>query len=291
MKGLRRKKTRRESLSVESGRKERVLLYLFLGTAALAFLVPMYWLLTSAFKTQAEIFSAAPGLFPWPPRVENLTAVFGQTNLPRAFFNTTLIAVFSVGLTLFLCSLAGMAFARYPDAPGHRWLFAFVLGTMLIPGAVTMIPVFVVLTNLNMVNTYWAMILPGAASAFGIFWMRQYIASNVPRDLYDAAAIDGAGEFATYWRVVLPIARPALGALGVLTLIASWNNLMWAFIVLRTENMATMPLLIYLLQGEQRTPYGLIMAAGLVATIPLVIAFLFFQRAFISGITAGAVKS
>jgi ABC-type glycerol-3-phosphate transport system permease component len=287
----RHRNSRKESISIESGRTERICLYLFLGTAALAFLLPMYWLATSAFKTQAEIFSVTPGLFPWPPRVENLAAVFGETNLLRAFLNTTIIAVCTIALTLFLCSLAGMAFARYPDAPGHRWLFAFVLGTMLIPGAVTMIPIFVVLTKLNMVNTYWAMILPGAASAFGIFWMRQYIASNVPRDLYDAAAIDGAGEFATYWRVVLPIARPALGALGVLTLIASWNNLMWAFIVLRTENMATMPLLIYLLQGEQRTPYGLIMAAGLVATVPLVIAFLFFQRAFISGITAGAVKS
>lgn len=278
-------------VSVQSGKSERIFLYLFLGAAALAFFLPMYWLATSAFRTQTEIFSANPGIFPWPPRIENLAAVFQQTSLLRAFLNTAMIAVLSVSLTLFLCSLAGMAFARYPRAPGHRWLFSFVLGTMLIPGAVTMIPVFVVLTNLNMVNTYWAMILPGASSAFGIFWMRQYIASNVPRDLYDAAAIDGAGDFATYWRIVLPIATPALGALGVLTLIASWNNLMWAFIVMRTENMMTMPLLIYLLQGEQRTPYGLIMAAGLIATMPLVIAFLFAQRAFISGITAGAVKS
>jgi ABC-type glycerol-3-phosphate transport system permease component len=275
----------------QAGRTERIFLYLFLATAALAFVVPMFWLGSSAFKNQTEIFSPQGGLLPWPVRFENLVAVFEQTNLLRAFFNTALIAALSVGLTLFLCSLAGMAFARYPHAPGHKWLFAFVLGTMLIPGAVTMIPVFVVLAKLQMVNTYWAMILPGAASAFGIFWMRQYIASNVPIDLYEAAAIDGAGEFTTYWRIVLPIISPALGALGVLTLIGSWNNLMWAFIVLRTENMATMPLLIYLLQGEQRTPYGLIMAAGLIATVPLVIAFFCFQRSFISGITAGAVKS
>ncbi len=279
------------SLSDNAAKREKLFLYLMLSLSALAFLVPMYWLVSSALKTQAEIFTSTPSFFPWPPRFENLIAVFDQTPLPRAFFNTTVIAVVHVCLTLFLCSLAGMAFARYPQAPGHRWLFAFVLGTMLIPQAVTMIPVFVVLTNLNLINTYWAMILPGSANAFGIFWMRQYIANNVPGDLYDAAAIDGASEFDTYWRVILPIARPAMGALGVLALINVWNNLMWAFIVLRTENMTTMPLLIYLLQGEERTPYGLIMAAGLVATLPLIIAFLLFQRTFISGLTAGAVKS
>jgi multiple sugar transport system permease protein len=135
------------------------------------------------------------------------------------------------------------------------------------------------------------MILPGAASAFGIFWMRQYIIANVPDDLLSAARIDGCGEWGIYWQIVLPVIRPALGALGILLLIGSWNNLMWAFIVLRSEDMYTLPLLIYLLQGEDRTPYGMLMAAGLLATLPLVIAFLFFQRSFISGITAGAVKS
>jgi ABC-type glycerol-3-phosphate transport system permease component len=142
-----------------------------------------------------------------------------------------------------------------------------------------------------MVNTYWAMILPGAAGAFGIFWMRQYISTNVHGDLIDAARIDGCSEFGIYWRVVVPIARPALAALGILLLIGVWNNLMWAFIVLRTEEMYTLPLVIYLLNGELRTPYGLIMAASLFATLPLVIAFLVFQRHFIRGIAAGAIKA
>ena len=220
----------------------------------------------------------------------NILDVLRDTPLLRAFFNTTLIAVAQVSLTLLLCSMAGLAFARYRNAPGHKWLFGFVLATMMIPGAVTTIPVFIVLAKLHLINSYWAMILPGAANAFGIFWMRQYISQNVPDSLYDAAAIDGAGPFATYWQIVVPIIKPALAALGVLVLISSWNNLMWAFITLRTENMQTMPLLIYLMQGEQRTPYGLIMAGGLIATAPLVVAFLIFQRAFISGVTAGAVK-
>lgn len=221
----------------------------------------------------------------------NFATIFSDAKLPRAFFNTTLIAVLHVALTLFLCSLAGTAFAKYKRAPGNGGLFTFVLGTMMIPGAVTSIPIFVVLAKANLINTYWAMIIPAAANAFGIFWMRQYVSGNVPDDLYDAARIDGCTEFSVYWRIVVPIAKPAMAALGVLVLINTWNNLMWAFIVMRTDNMYTMPLLVYLLQGEYQTPYGLIMAAGLVTTAPLIIAFLFFQRAFISGITAGAVKS
>ena len=164
---------------------------------------------------------------------------------------------------LFLLLLAGYALAKYPDAPGHGKLSAFVLGTMLIPGTV---------------------------GAFGIFWMRQYIAANVPDELMQAARIDGRGEFGIYWRIVLPVIQPALAALGIMHLIGSWNNLLWAFIVLRTPQMFTLPIVIYLLNGEERTPYGLLMAGGLLTTLPLILAFLFFQKQFISGVTAGAVK-
>jgi len=134
------------------------------------------------------------------------------------------------------------------------------------------------------------MIVPGAAGAFGIFWMRQYFTANLPDELINAARIDGCGEFGIYWRIALPIARPALAALGIMQLIGSWNNLMWAIIVLRTPDMYTLPIVIYLLHGETRTPYGLLMAGGLLTTLPLVLAFLLFQKQFISGITAGAVK-
>ena len=264
--------------------------YTVLAVAAVLFMLPAYWLFISAFKSQEMIFSLPPDPLPWPPQFENLAQLLAGTPMVRAFINTMVIAALQVGLTLMLCSLAGMAFARYTRAPGHSVLFAFVLGTMLIPGAVTMIPVFLVLNKMQLINTYWAMVLPGLANAFGIFWMRQYIGANVPAELYEAARIDGASEFATYWRIVVPIIKPAMGALGVLVLIASWNNLMWAFIALRTPNMQTMPLVVYLMEGDLRTPYGMVMAAGLVATLPLVIAFLCFQRWFISGVAAGAVK-
>ena len=266
-------------------------LYVVLILAAIAFILPLYWLLASAFKSRDRIYALPPEFFPLPPIASNFGDVFEQTRLAQAFFNSTVIAVGHVVLTLFLCSLAGFAFAAYKRAPFAKPLFVTVLATMMIPGAVTLVPVFVLLNELWMIDTYWGMIIPGIANAFGIFWMRQYISANVPEDLYAAARIDGCGEFGIYWRVVVPLATPALAALGVLTLIANWNNLMWAFIVLRSEHMQTMPLLIYLLQGETSTPWGMLMAAGVLATAPLVIAFLLFQRAFIGGITAGAVKS
>ncbi len=269
----------------------RALTYAGMLCICVIFLFPFYWLVISAFKSADDIFTAPPGFIPRPFVLDNFAGVFRMSNLGRAFFNSCVIAVGHVGLALFLCSLGGYAFAKFHNAPGREKLFAFALGTMMIPAAVTTIPVFIVLTRLHLVNTYWAMIIPGAASAFGIFWMRQYIAANVPDDLLAAARIDGCGEFRLYWNVALPIAQPALAALGILVLIGTWNNLMWAFVVMRTQSMYTMPLLIYLLQGERSVPYGMIMAGGLLATLPLIVAFLLFQRAFIQGMTAGALKA
>lgn len=275
---------------MKRNRKRSFGMALLLLAATVLFAFPFYWLLISAFKSKADIFALPPGLLPIPPVLDNFAQAFAETNILRAFANSLVIAVAHVSLALFLCSLGGYAFAKFPHARGNRFLFALVIGTMMVPQAITMIPSFVVLANLRLVNTYWAMVLPGAASAFGIFWMRQYIASHVPDELIDAARIDGCGEFRIYWNIVLPVCRPPLAALGVLTLIANWNNLMWAFVVLRTEEMYTLPLQIYLLQGEVHTPYGMLMACGLLATLPLVVAFLFFQKAFIEGLTAGAVK-
>ena len=185
--------------------------------------------------------------------------------------------------------MAGYAFAKLRFRGRDRTFRILSLGLVL-PVQVAMLPLFLLMKNLHLINTYWAMIIPGAASAFGIFWMRQYMSANVPDDLVYAARIDGCSEFGIYWRVALPIAKPALAALGIMQLIGSWNNLMWAFIVLRTSDMLTLPIVIYLLQGEIRTPYGMLMAGGLLTTLPLVLAFLIFQKQFIAGITAGAIK-
>ena len=187
--------------------KQAVIYAAMLAVVAL-FVFPFYWLLISAFKTKAQIFVLPPQFVPDPVVVQNFADVFRTTPIARAFVNSCVIAGGHTLLALFLCSMGGYAFAKYSRAPGRDKLFAFVLGTMMIPAAVTLIPVFIVLTRLHLVNTYWAMILPGAANAFGIFWMRQYIAANVHDDLLAAARIDGCSEFGIYWRVALPIARP-----------------------------------------------------------------------------------
>lgn len=264
--------------------------YVVLTAAALVFMFPFYWLVISAFKTQAQIFANPPQWLPHPATGRNFGDIARETNLFRAFLNSVITSSGNVLLSLFLCSLAGYAFAKFPQAPGHGGLYTFVLGTMMIPGAVMLIPTFLVMVRLHWINTYWALIVPGSVGAFGIFWMRQYMSSSVPDDLVSAARIDGCSEFGIYWRIALPIARPALAALGIMQLIGSWNNLMWAFIVLRTPEMFTLPVVIFLLNGEIRTPYGMLMAGGLLTTLPLVLAFLFFQKQFIAGITAGAVK-
>lgn len=269
----------------------RTLSYLFFCVMTVFFIFPFYWLIISAFKSKEQIFTIPPQFWPNPWYLGNLLKVFKETNVLRGFINSVITSGGYCILSLFFCSLGGYAFAKYPNAPGHKKLFIFVLATLMIPAAVTLIPVFVILCKLHMVNTYWAIILPGAANAFGIFWMRQYIKSNLHNDLIDAARIDGCSEFGIYWRIALPIARPALAALGILFLIGVWNNLMWAFIVLRTEDMYTLPLIVYLLHGETRTPYELIMAAGLITTLPLIIAFLLFQKQFIQGIMAGSLKA
>ncbi|HEX5322975.1 MAG TPA: carbohydrate ABC transporter permease [Capsulimonadaceae bacterium] len=265
-------------------------LYLALTLLAVVFIFPFYWLVSAAFKNPAEIWATPPQWFPHPFILKNFVELFRETNIPRAFLNSVIISAGSVLLSLFLCSLGGYAFAKFPGAPGNSKLFTFVLGTLMIPAAVTLIPAFEVLIHLHLVNTYLALILPGAAGAFGIFWMRQYFSANLPDDLIYAARIDGCSEFGIYWRVALPVARPALAALGIIQLIGSWNNLMWAFIVLRTPDMLTLPVVIYLMQGEMRTPWGMLMAGGLLTVLPLVLAFLFFQKQFIAGITSGAIK-
>jgi len=268
----------------------RILTYVILTAAAVIFLFPLYWLLVSSFKPQSEIFLLPPHWLPRPGTVQNFIDLYRGSNLPRAFWNSVIVSGGNLVLSLFLCSLGGYAFSKFPEAPGHAKLFAFVLGTMLIPGAVLTIPTFLLMVHMHWIDTYWALIAPSAVGAFGIYWMRQYMDAHVPDELIQAARIDGCSEFGIYWRIALPIARPALAALGIMQLIGSWNNLMWAFIVLRTPSMFTLPVVIYLLNGETRTPYGLLMAGGLLATLPLVLAFLFFQKQFIAGITEGAVK-
>jgi multiple sugar transport system permease protein len=200
------------------------------------------------------------------------------------------VAAASTLLNLFFCSLAGYAFAMH-EFRFREPLFAAVMATMLLPAFVGMIPSALIMSWLGWMNEPRALYVPGACAALGIFLMRQYMASAIPRDLIDAARIDGCGEFGIYWRVVLPLIGPALGTLGLVTFIASWNNFVGPLVVIRDMEMFTVPLALRSLQGSGQVPWGAICAGSAIAVLPLLVMFVFASRRLIEGLTAGAVKS
>lgn len=190
--------------------------------------------------------------------------------------------------SLFINSLAGFAFAKY-NFKARRFMFTSFLVTMVIPGQVGMLPVFLILRQMGMLNTYWGLILPGTVSAFSIFFFRQYM-STIPTDLIDSARIDGCGDFKIYWRIMLPLARPALVTLGLFTFLGTWNDFMWPLIVMNKDSMYTLPVALANLMGEHAPDTELMMAGSVVTTLPVMILFLALQKSYVSGLVAGSLK-
>jgi len=269
-----------------------VVLYLFLFLLAGFALLPYWWAFVSSFKHNVEIFAYPPQFL--PPRIEfsNYVNLFSKQFFPRWFANSLGLATTQTVLVVFFCSLAGFAFAKY-SFRSKNVLFTIMLGSVMIPFQLTMTPLYAEMNALKWLNTYWALIVPGMAPAFGIFLMRQYMVS-IPSELLDAARIDGSSEFRIYGQIVLPLARPALGTLAIYSFMGSWNSYLWPLIVLRDRQLYTLPLGLATLLGEvvhQSVDYGMVMAGAFVSALPIIIVFLFMQRQFISGLTLGAVKS
>ncbi len=268
---------------------ENTLLYALLLGISLFMLIPFVWMLSTSLKPPDEIFTKPPALITPNSNFDSYIYLF-QNGIFRNVANSFIVASGSTLLSLFFCSLGGYGFAKF-RFPGKRAMFAFLLGTMIIPFTVIMAPLFVMMRELKWIDTFWPLIVPGAASAFGIFFMRQYI-STVTRELLDAARIDGAGEFAIYWRVILPIIAPGMVSLGMIFFMTSWNNYLWPLVVLKSPENLTLPLLIRATIGPSgHTVWNVQMAASVISIIPLLVIFLVFQRRFVEGITAGAVKS
>lgn len=249
-------------------------------------LTPVLWAVLSAFKSRADIFAGDV----WPRRwsLENFDELLAKTLYLRWMVNSLVVALASTALGLLFCSLGGYAFAKF-DFPGKTVMFWVVIASVSIPAFTTVIPLFGWLAKLGLLDTYIVLILPFAANAFGIFLMRQY-AMAVPNELLDAGRMDGAGEFRLYWSVVLPLLRPALGTVGVLIFIASWNSYIWPLVMMRTDEMLTLPVGVATLKGDQLPEYGMLMAASVLSSVPIIIAFLVMQRQFIAGLTQGVVK-
>lgn len=252
-------------------------------------ILPFIWMVSTSLKLPEDVFGYPVRLIPENPTLINYEYLLQEKNLLRILLNTFIVAGGSTVLRLFFCSLGGYAFAKY-TFPGRGVLFTFVLATMLIPGAITLVPVYVIMRNLSMIDTFWALIIPGAANAFGIFFLRQYI-SSIHDELLDAARIDGATEFGIYRRVILPIITPGLIGIGLLFFMGSWNDYFGPLVFLKSPQNFTLPLAIASFQGASGlTNYNGQMAMSVISIIPLLIIFLIFQSRFVDGITAGAVK-
>ena len=261
---------------------------LLIGISAFMIL-PFIWMVSTSLKPADEIFAIPPIIISPNSSLKAYAYLQEQYNILGIVKNTFVIAFSATILRLFFCALGGYGFAKF-KFPGQGALFAFLLGTMVIPSAVTLVPIYIIMRDLKWIDTFWPLIIPGAANAFGIFFMRQYIMS-VSSELMDAARIDGAGEFTIFWRIILPIIAPGLTSLGLIFFMASWNDFIGPLIYLKSPEHFTLPLIIRSLIGPVgRTVYDVQMAASVISLIPLLIIFLIFQRRIVEGITAGAIK-
>lgn len=268
----------------------RALCYVVIVAGAISFLFPFMWMVSTSLKTDQDVFTWPPRLVPQPVRFQNYVDAWNSAPYARFFFNSAFIALVVTLANLFFSSLAGYAFAKY-QFPGKHWIFVALLCTMMIPFQVTMIPVFVILSKLHWVDTYWGLIIPFTAGAFGIFLMRQFL-STIPDDLIDAARIDGCSEFRTFLTIVLPLSKPALSALGIFVFMASWNGFIWPFIIVKSTEMKTLPLAVAdLAEGLYVMSWPLMMAGACFVVLPAIVVFLLFQKNFVEGITLTGIKT
>jgi ABC-type glycerol-3-phosphate transport system permease component len=266
-----------------------ILMYGLLIGVSIFMILPFIWMISTSLKPADEIFTIPPIIISPNSSLKAYAYLQEQYNILGIVKNTFVIAFSATILRLFFCALGGYGFAKF-KFPGQGVLFAFLLGTMVIPSAVTLVPIYIIMRNLKWIDTFWPLIIPGAANAFGIFFMRQYIMS-VSSELMDAARIDGAGEFTIFWRIILPIIAPGLTSLGLIFFMGSWNDFLGPLIYLKSPENFTLPLIIRSLIGPAgRTVYDVQMATSVISLIPLLIIFLIFQRRFVEGITAGAIK-
>lgn len=274
---------------MKNGQTATWVAYAIVGVGALIMLMPFYFMFVFATHSRTEIFSLPPPMFFGDDFFNNLKILQERIPFWKNLAWSMYVAFASTILTLLFCSMAGYAFALFE----FRWknvLFAMVMGTMLLPSFMNMIPTFMIMDLLGWIDQPRALYLPGAASAFGIFLMRQFVSTSIPKDLIEAARMDGCSELGIYARIVLPLLKPALGTLGLITFIASWNNFIGPLIVMRSPEMYTLPLALRSLQSPVDTEWGALMAGSAIATVPLIILFMISSRQLISGLTAGAVK-
>ena len=265
------------------------LVYVVLAVGLVITLAPFLWMLLGSFKPEAELQRVPPTWWPEAPSLDNYRELFDRLDFPQFFANSVLVAVAVTVGNLVFCSMVGYALAKL-DFAGKRVLFALVLGMLMVPGVVTFVPLFVLVSNLGLVNTYPGLILPFLVTPLGVFLMRQFIA-GLPDELIEAARIDGAGEWRIFARVIMPLCGPPLATLGILTFLHSWNNFLWPLVVAQSEDKYTLPVALALYSvGQNATRYGLLMAGAVVIILPVVALFIALQRYFVQSVATTGIK-
>lgn len=257
-------------------------------TACLS-LWPMYWLFVTAITPTLYAIKTPPDLFPVHANLSNFQRLFAQASDYWIWGSNSITVSLAITFFHIFCdTLSGYVFAK-KQFPGRSLLFWLILATLMVPAYVTLMPMYIVTRQLHLLNTLWAVILPGMADVFGIFLMRQYM-QTLPSELIDASRIDGCGELRTFWHLILPLSKPAIGALAIFTFVRHWNDFFWPLIVLHNSTTYTLPVGVAGLQGEFTTDYGIIFAGAALAALPMIIFFLIFQRYFLEGVRMGALK-
>jgi lactose/L-arabinose transport system permease protein len=267
----------------------RTVLYLVAFSGAIAFALPLYWTLIWGTWDNAGIFSFPPKFVPGTFLGANLSGLQDSVGVLRVAFNSLVVAVLSTAGALFFSSLAGFAFAKYRFR-GRTILFYLMLTTLAFPGQITYVPLFIIMANLNWLNTYQALIVPFLVPALGVFLMRQSIEAGVPDEMLESGRMDGASELRIFVQIVWPTLLPSLAALAILLFSSRWNDLFWPLVVARTNDMYTLPVALTTLIGQLYQPYGQLMIGSAITTIPPLLLFMALQRYFIQGITLGAIK-
>ena len=269
----------------------KILTFLLLTAVSFAMFYPFLWLIFSSFKTGADIVRIPVTLFPqkWTLGAYQLVMDPTRANLPVAYLNSIMVTTGTVLSVLLTSSMGGFVFSRL-DFPGRNYLFYFVLATTMVPFLTLLIPLYIVMSELHLLNSLWGVWVPSIFSSFGIFLCRQFV-YGIPRELYDAAKIDGSGDFGIYRNIILPLTKPVLSALAIFVFLSSFNSYLWPLVVLNDEDKLTLPLIIARMANRfGGTDYQAVMAGSVLVSIPPLIVFLIFQRNFVRGIALTGLK-
>ena len=255
---------------------------------AIVALFPLYWLVTTALTPSSAAIRVPPSLIPAEPTLENFARLFTQAPVVAWALNSLVIATAIMAGHVVFDSMAGYAFAK-KRFPGKNLLFVLIVSSLMIPVHVTLVPRFILVSEIGLVNNPLGVILPSIADVFGIFLMRQFI-SSLPSELEDAARVDGASEWQVFWRIVMPLSRPAVATVAIFSFVGAWNAFLWPLIVLSRRELLTLPVGVATLQQEFTQNIGMVMAGAAVGAVPMIVLFLLFQRYFLEGVRVGGLK-